>query len=174
MTLRCYLRDLTPSWASQPVFSWRIGGSTLPSQTVNITNAGGGTLTWSATSGSSWLTVSPNSGVGSGTLTLGINPAGLTAQTYNGAITVTASGATNGPQTISVVLTVNAAPQPSLLLSGCRGQLSSFTLGGGTPASQTVNITNAGAGTLAWSRAFLGSPMTAKPKKSGAIYSGDR
>ena len=149
--------------AGQASFSYTLGGSSAPaSQTVNITNSGGGTLTWSASSGSSWLTVSPNSGVGSGTLTLAINPAGLTAQTYNGAITVTASGATNSPQTISVALTVNAAPQPSLSLSASQASFS-FTLGGGTPASQTVNITNAGAGTLAWSAASGSSWLTVSP-----------
>ena len=110
--------------AGQASFSYTLGGSTPASQTVSITNAGGGTLTWSATSGSSWLTVSPSSGVGAGTLTLSVNPAGLTAQTYNGAITVSASGATNSPQTISVVLTVNPAPQPSLSLSASKASFS--------------------------------------------------
>ena len=148
--------------AGQVSFSYTLGGSAPASQTVNITNSGGGTLTWSASSGSSWLTVSPNSGVGSGTLTLAINPAGLTAQTYTGAITVTASGATNSPQTISVALTVNAAPQPSLSLSASQASFS-FTLGGGTPASQTVNITNAGAGTLAWTAASGSSWLTVSP-----------
>ena len=97
--------------AGQASFSYTLGDSTPASQTVSITNTGGGTLTWSATSGSSWLMVSPSSGVGAGTLTLSVNPAGLTAQTYNGAITFSASGATNSPQTISVVLTVNPAPR---------------------------------------------------------------
>ena len=106
--------------AGQASFSYTLGDSTPASQTVSITNTGGGTLTWSATSGSSWLMVSPSSGVGAGTLTLSVNPAGLTAQTYNGAITFSASGATNSPQTISVVLTVNPAPQPSLALSRAR------------------------------------------------------
>jgi uncharacterized protein (TIGR03437 family) len=125
-------------------------------------NAGAGTLAWSAASSSTWLTVSPNSGTGSGTLTLGINPAGLTAQTYTGAITVTAPGAANSPRTVSVTLTVNAAPQPSLSLS--TGQASfSLTLGGGTPTSQTVNITNAGAGTLAWSAASGSSWLMVSP-----------
>ncbi len=94
---------------SKASFTYTLGGSAPASQTVTVTNAGGGTLAWSAASGSSWLTVSPSSGTGSGTLTLGINTAGLTAQTYNGAVTVTASGATNSPQTISVTLTVSAA-----------------------------------------------------------------
>lgn len=91
----------------QAGFSYTLGGSAPASRTVAVTNAGGGTLAWSAASGSSWLTVSPNSGSGPGTLTLGINTAGVTAQTYNGS--VIASGATNSPQTISVALTVSAA-----------------------------------------------------------------
>jgi len=95
--------------ASQANFSYTVGGN-LTSQTVNIANAGGGSLSWSAVSNAPWLTVSPGSGLGSGAITLGLNPSGLTAQTYNGAITLTASRAVNSPQTISVVLTVNAAP----------------------------------------------------------------
>jgi uncharacterized protein (TIGR03437 family) len=61
--------------------------------------------------------VSPSSGTGSGTLTLGITTAGLTAQTYTGAVTVTASGATNSPQTISVTLVVNPAAASPVVVS---------------------------------------------------------
>ena len=148
--------------STQLQFSDTIGGASPAAQTVTVANSGGGTLSWSATSGASWLTVSPSNGTGSGTLTLGINPAGLTAQTYNGTVTVTASGAMNSPQTISVTLTVNAAPQPSLSLSASQASFS-FTLGGSGPASQTVNITNAGAGSLAWSAASNSSWLTVSP-----------
>jgi uncharacterized protein (TIGR03437 family) len=103
---------------SKASFSYTLGGSAPASQLITIANAGGGTFTWSASSGAPWLTVSPGSGVGSGTLSLGINPAGLTAQTYNSAITIIAAGATNSPQTISVVLTVNAAPVSSVVITG--------------------------------------------------------
>jgi uncharacterized protein (TIGR03437 family) len=99
----------------QASFSYTLGGNLPSSQTITIANAGGGSLAWSAASNSSWLTVSPNSGVNAGTLTLGISPAGLNAQTYNGAITVTAAGA--NPQTISVVLAVNAAPVSPVVVS---------------------------------------------------------
>ena len=123
--------------ASQASFSLTFGGSTPASQAVNIMNAGGGTLTWSATSGSSWLTVSPSSGVGAGTLMLGINPAGLTAQTYNGAITVTAPGAANSPRTISVTLTVSAAPPPPVTVSGV-ANAASWTGGAIAPGELVV------------------------------------
>ncbi len=147
--------------ADQAAFSYTLAGSVPAPQTVNLTNAGGGTLTWTATSGSSWLTVSPNSGAGAGMLTLGINHVGLTAQTYNGAITVTASGARNSPQTISVKLTVNAA-SPSISLSTTKASFS-YSLGGSTPASQTVNVTNSGGGTLAWSAVSGSAWLTVSP-----------
>lgn len=102
---------------NQASFSYTIGSSAPASQMVTITNAGGGTLAWSASSGSPWLTASPSSGVGPANFTLAINPAGLTAQTYNGAITVSAAGATNSPQTISASLTVSAAPAPPVVVS---------------------------------------------------------
>ena len=96
--------------AGKANFAYTVGGSAPATQTVNISNAGGGTLAWSASSNSPWLTVSPASGMGAGTLTLGINTAALSAQTYNGEIAVTAAGAANSPQTIFVALSVSAPP----------------------------------------------------------------
>ena len=50
-------------------------------------------------------------------MTLGINTAGLSAQTYNGAVTITSSGAANSPQTVAVTLTVSAAAPPPVVVS---------------------------------------------------------
>jgi len=102
---------------SQASFSVTLGGGVPASQVVDITNGGGGSLAWSAVSGASWLTVSPSSGLGSGTITLGLNPAGLSVGTFNGAISVVAPGAVNSPQTIAVVLTVNLPTPASPLVS---------------------------------------------------------
>ena len=95
--------------AGKASFAYTVGGSAPAMQTVNISNVGG-TLAWSASSNSPWLTVSPASGMGAGTLTLGINTAGLSAQTYNGEIAISAAGAANSPQTILVALSVSAPP----------------------------------------------------------------
>ena len=103
--------------SSQAGFLYTLRGVIPAQQVISITNGGGGTLNWSAISGSQWLSVSPNSGVGAGAVTLSINPVGLTAQTYSGVITVTASGAANSPRTILVTLTVNAAPPPAVTVS---------------------------------------------------------
>jgi uncharacterized protein (TIGR03437 family) len=142
-------------------FAYTLGGAAPAAQSVTIANSGGGTLSWSASSGAPWLTVSPATGTGSGTLTLGINTSGLGAQTYNGSITVTAAGATNSPQAISVTLTVSAAP-PSISLSASKASFA-YTLGGSAPASQTVTVANAGGGTLTWSAISSSSWLTVSP-----------
>ena len=58
-------------------------------QTVTISNTGG-TLSWSASDTAAWLTLSPASGSGTGTLAASVNTAGLATGTYNTTITVAA------------------------------------------------------------------------------------
>lgn len=145
--------------SAQLQFTYTTGGAAPSAQSVTIANAGGGTLSWAASSNSPWLTVTPASGTGAGVLTIGINTAGLSAQTYNGAISVTATGAS--AQTISVRLTV-AAPAPSLSLSTNKATFS-FTLGGSAPPIQRVNISNAGGSTLSWSASSNSPWLTVSP-----------
>ncbi|MEZ5399701.1 MAG: malectin domain-containing carbohydrate-binding protein [Bryobacteraceae bacterium] len=84
------------------------GGSATAQQAT--ASFSGGAVGWTATDNQTWLSVSPTSGSGSGTLTVTANPSGLTAGTYTGVVTVTAAGAQNSPDTISVSFTVSAAP----------------------------------------------------------------
>jgi len=85
-------------------------GSDASDDTFTIANSGTGTLSYSITDNVGWLSVSPSSGSSTGetdTLTVTYDTDSLADDTYNGTITVTATGATNTPQTISVTLTVN-------------------------------------------------------------------
>jgi YD repeat-containing protein len=78
-----------------------------PTLQLSITNIGGGTLTWNVKSNQSWLQVSPTSGTTpSPDVAVSVNPAGLppVRGTYFGSITVSAEGASNSPQTVSVRL----------------------------------------------------------------------
>jgi uncharacterized protein (TIGR03437 family) len=151
--------------SNQLQFAYTTGGATPATQSVTIANSGGGTLSWAASSNSSWLMVTPTSGTGTGALIIGINMSGLSAQTYNGTISVAASGAS--PQMISVKLTV-AAPALALSLSTNNATFS-FTLGGSAPATQTVNVSNAGGGTLSWSASPNSPWLTVSPASgSGA------
>ncbi len=125
-------------------------GTNPASQTIGLSNSGGGTMSWTATADSTspaWLSVSPGSGTGNGTLTAAVNAAGLAAGTYNKTITITAAGATNTPQTVNVTLTVNAAA-PAISLSPT--SLSFTTTVGTNPASQTIGLSNSGGGTMSW------------------------
>ena len=102
-------------------------GSNPPSQNVNVTNTGSGTLAIAAsattTAGGNWLVVSPTSGAAPTTLQVSVNSANLAAGTYSGTIAVasTSPGVTNSPQVVSVSLTVQpggvgacCGPEPSL------------------------------------------------------------
>ena len=89
-------------------FIGTVGWPNPAAQTFNVANAENPSagLNWTATSNQSWLSVSPQSGTSPSTVSASVSTAGLTPGTYNGAITVSSSGATNSPQTIPVVLTV--------------------------------------------------------------------
>ena len=89
--------------APQLQFAYTMGGASPPPQTVTISNSGGGTLTWVASPSAPWIVL------GAPSLVVSINPTGLNPGTYQGTVTISATGATNSPQTISVTLTVTAA-----------------------------------------------------------------
>jgi hypothetical protein len=101
-------------------------GTNAASQSFQVSNSGGGTLSYSISDNQTWLSCSPTSGSGSGTIAVSYNTSGLTAGTYNAAITITASGASNSPQTIPVSLTVvasNLPPQKPVITSPYNGQV---------------------------------------------------
>jgi len=87
-------------------FGAQAGGLKTQSLSVMISNAGGGTLNWTAAPKISWITATPASGTGTGTISIGVNPSGLSSGTYTGTATVAAAGATNSPQTITVNLRI--------------------------------------------------------------------
>jgi glucose/arabinose dehydrogenase/PKD repeat protein len=124
------------------------GGANPAAQTVNVTNGGGGTLSWTASDNQPWLSVALASGTGAGTPSVSANIAGLAAGTYTGTVTISAAGASGSPKTVAVTLTVNP-PTPVLAVSPASLTFNA-TAGGGSPAAQTVNVTNTGGGTLSW------------------------
>jgi hypothetical protein len=85
-------------------------GQNAASQTFEVWNSGGGTLNYSLSDNQTWLACTPTSGTSTGgraTITVNYTTSGLAAGNYNAVITITASGASNSPQTIPVTLTVN-------------------------------------------------------------------
>jgi len=108
----------TPS--SSPAISWSPAslstscnrGWNASKQSFQVSNSGGGTLSYSITDNASWLSCSPASGIStseSDTITVSYNTSKLAVGTYSATITISAAGA-NSSQTIPVSLTVS---QPS-------------------------------------------------------------
>jgi len=99
----------------QLTFSMATGGKTPPAQSLQIRNAGEGTLDWTAATntsdGGSWLTLSAASGTAPAYLNISVNPAklpggGLTAGNFSGEVSLETAGDT---VTIPVAVTVGAA-----------------------------------------------------------------
>jgi hypothetical protein len=125
-----------------------VGGTNPTAQGVTVTNAGIGTLTWTATANQPWLTISAGSGTAPSNLAIGASLDGLSAGTYTGVVGVNAPGALATPQTVDVTLNVRALPA---ILSVSQGGLTFATsTPGSDPAPQADVITNAGTGTLSW------------------------
>ncbi|MCP9456133.1 MAG: hypothetical protein NNA18_08535 [Nitrospira sp.] len=94
---------VTPSSLSFTVMQ----GSGNPSpQTLTISNAGGGTLSWSATGNVPWLTHSPQAGTEGGSITVSATTDSLAAGTYTATIMVSAAGASS--VLVPVTVTVSA------------------------------------------------------------------
>ncbi len=129
-------------------FAYTTPGAVPAAQSFQITNSGSGTLAWTATANATWISLSASSGTAPSTLSVSISPTGLSAGTYTGSIQIVATGASNTPASIGVTLVVTQAA-PSLVL-GLQSLTFQFTNGGVAPVAQTVTITNAGGGTLAW------------------------
>lgn len=126
-----------------------VQGSSPSSQTVNITNGGGGTLSGlaaSVTSGGSWLSATMNSGTAPTSVTLSVNSSSLTNGTYNGSVQIASGVASNSPRTINVTLTIG--PPPSIALNPSSLRFSSFQGASIQPSPQSVSVTNSGGGTV--------------------------
>jgi uncharacterized protein (TIGR03437 family) len=129
---------------SQPGVQFQAtAGSTAPqSGLLAVSNAGSGSMTFTATaatlSGGNWLSISAASGTAPADVILQAQPSGLAPGQYFGTVKVTAAGALNSPQEVSVVLTVLATPNGSAQISP--SSLSFVAPASGNPSSQTVQV----------------------------------
>jgi hypothetical protein len=90
------------------------GGANPATQTVSISNTGGGTLNWTASDNAPWLTLvtllGQASGIGNGVVTVSVATGTMAVGTYTGSITLSATGAPS--VTVPVTFTVGTAPVP--------------------------------------------------------------
>jgi uncharacterized protein (TIGR03437 family) len=133
-------RTLDPTPA-QFTFSYQISGPLPSNQVLTISDP---TLVVTATpstvSGGNWLSVT-GGGTAGAIFSLSVNPANLSAGTYQGSVALSAANAANSPVNVPVTLVVAAAP----VLSAAPGQLSfSYQVGNLPPASSSFQLTSSG------------------------------
>ena len=130
-------------------FAVQRGGSPPP-QNIDILNGGAGQMPWSVTtstlSGGQWLSVFPAAGETDAAssvvpqVRVYANPLGLATGTYYGMVQVSATGATNTPQYVSVVFTVLPAGSDLGPIVQPSGIIFSAVAGAQPPGSQTVTV----------------------------------
>jgi uncharacterized protein (TIGR03437 family) len=127
-------------------FVYTIGQTgALASQTVQVQSSGGAVaFTAAASSSGNWLQVSPASGTTSASLTVSVNPQGLAAGTYSGAVTVTSQNSLAATP-VQVTLTVSTIPKPVItgVTNGASGASNAISPG------ETIVIYGTGLGPAA-------------------------
>ncbi len=142
-------------------------GQNATSQTFEVWNSGGGPMSYSITDDASWLSAGPTGGTSAGehdAIQVNYSTASLVAGTYTATITITASGANNSPQIISVALTVNSLLTRTI---GLAGSLAFGDVVTNTMATRTLTIANSGNSVLTVSN--IGYPPLFSGAWSGTI-----
>jgi hypothetical protein len=144
-----------------------VGGPFSPSsQTYSLTNAGGTTLSWTASITADWLTLSATSGTlapgdtTNVTVSVNENAQGLAVSAYSDTVSFTNTSNGIGNTTAAVSLLV-LAPTAQLSVGPASGLSSSGYVGGPfTPSSQTYSLTNLGATALDWTASVTADWLT--------------
>ncbi|MCX6580631.1 MAG: Ig-like domain-containing protein [Candidatus Aminicenantes bacterium] len=116
-------------------FGADVAGRQTGMQTLTIANSGGGLLTWSISDKAQWLNYTPTSGAGPATVTVTVDPTGLSAGTYTSAILVESPTAANSPKAVPVTLTVYNADAVNPPFGSFDTPLEGATVTGSIPVS---------------------------------------
>jgi Leucine-rich repeat (LRR) protein len=87
-------------------FGYVKGSSNMPAESFTISNSGGGTLNWNASTEMHRVGLNPESGTNSGDLEVSIDPVGLSSGKFKGVIYISDSLASNSPVEVEIHLWV--------------------------------------------------------------------
>ncbi len=144
ITLDTYLIDLNVS-LTDPV---------APPQAVTVTNAGTGTLAWTATENPNvtWMSLQNPSGGHGDSFNVLIDVTGLSPGDYSSSVEVADASANNSPQVVAVNVTVLPSADPVIELVPDTLDVSLAPVDP-APAPIPVTVNNVGLGTLSWTAA---------------------
>ncbi len=142
-------------------------GANPGNQIINITSSNIAELIWTVSSDATlpdWLSVTPYSGTGNGTLTVTVDRSGLVDGNYHKTITVTAENVVNSPQIVDVFFTVRT---PILAVSP--PNISFFaTTNDPSPSSQIINVSNSGTSEVITWNSISNVPWISLGSESGS------
>ncbi len=125
-------------------------------QTITIDNSSLGSFSWTASENSSWMNASSYSGLSSDTVTISVNPSGITAGTYTDYVIFLSADANGSPDTLVVQMQViNNLP----FLLATPDSIFIYT-DSVTAYTKSIVITNFGADSLSWTASSSGSWFT--------------
>ena len=148
-------------------FNYQIGGSTPAAQNVAASSSTSTAIPYTATTSTAWLSTTGGSGTTPGSLSLSVNPTGLTAGTYTGSVSVAGTGASNTPVSIPVTLNVTSATtNPTINLTPSS---LSFTYASGAtaPGAKTLNLASSTGTALSFTAAASGGSWLSLGTTSG-------
>ena len=98
-----------------PSFSFATtqGGANPASQTLSISNSGGGTLSWIASDNAPWLRLSRTSGTNNGVIIVSAITGATAVGTYNGTITLSATGISSVTVPVTFTVDTTSVPPPA-------------------------------------------------------------
>ena len=126
--------------------SARAGSDDVREASVQVTNAGDGSLTWSVSKDKGWIGVSPTEGSAPGTVKISLDAHGLAPGTYHGGVTVHAPDAEDSTVTVAVTLVVQRAG----LVVTPGSVIFSTNVNSNAVFRDTLAISNTGNGLLVW------------------------
>jgi hypothetical protein len=129
-------------------FNALVGGSNPASSVLHISNGDGGTLHWSVAKSQTWLSLTPASGVNTGSVTVSVDITGLAIGEYTDDIVISDPAATNNPVTVPVKLTV-ASSLPVIAADSAYNYIIAVS-NNPTPPPRDVRIYNVGGGTFSF------------------------
>jgi uncharacterized protein (TIGR03437 family) len=151
-------------------FSYRQGDVAPTPQTVSVFSSGGMVNFTVSTSGGAWIAPTPASGQTAAVVSVTANITGLQPGTYDGVLTVNASGTSPTSIAIPIHLAVTTPPPPTLSLSF--SQMIFGAVQGGPPGQQRLAVSNSGTGALAFTVATAGGSWLGVGANTGHVVSG--
>lgn len=137
-------------------FEFVDGQSNVAVQSLSFS---GPDVTWSAAADESWVMLNTTSGTGDGTLTVGIDTAGLSPGEYSSTLTITDTN-NNFDQSLDVLVTAKIEPR---MISAERTGVALASMPSLTNTSTSIKINDNGGESIAWSAVSDASWLSVTP-----------